>query len=221
MPGSDPVFETLRDKFPTIRGSCIRQIKAHIFEAHNIYQLDSDFNRRDGLTLFDRFGRGQCVQGERFRDYSSLNALLDPLFTYFRILVASVGAADATEGLALADATLAYVARLIQFAEKYEWNAVLAYHFDFHRMRLREMRHGEYGGWAGLGEELRARHLVGRELPRVDTKPRYGVKLAGTSDPMAASVGSGSSLPSSADVIEKYRTQKDQREGEHRLGFDG
>ena len=75
---------------------------------------------------------------------------------------------------------------------------------------------------AGLTvEELRARHLVGRELPRVDTKPRYGVKLAGTSDPMAASVGSGSSLPSSADVIEKYRTQKDQREGEHRLGFDG
>lgn len=186
--GSTPSLEALRHMFPTTRGSYISAVANHTFEAHDLYKLDSDAARRNGRTLFDLYGRGTTIQGEGPADYPTPEALLDPLATYFRILVAATAQADAGAALALADAGFAYVAHVVALAGRYEWAAVLAYHFDFHRTRALEMRRGELPGrWADVDVGLLARHLVGKELA---VSPRAGrARTRGEPAPVVCQLG--------------------------------
>jgi len=41
-----------------------------------------------------------------------------------------------------------YLRQLQNLAAEYNWNAVLHYHFEFHSIRLADMRSGDYSGWA-------------------------------------------------------------------------
>ncbi|KAM5541946.1 hypothetical protein V8D89_004256 [Ganoderma adspersum] len=47
---------------------------------------------------------------------------------------------------------------LVQFAQDYQWSAVIAYHFDFHYKRCRDMAQNNYSGWASIDTALQAEH---------------------------------------------------------------
>lgn len=159
-PGST-ARDALQEAFEFVRGEVLSAVVSHSLEEDEIHKLSSDPGRNRGRVSFDRYGRGFDAQGTSIEDYPTLQSLLDPLATYFRILLASC--ANVNDLQCLADGSHQYIARLSAFADKYEWPAVLAYHFDFHHMLLREMRTGEYGGWGAVDVGLHARYLAGRE----------------------------------------------------------
>ncbi|RPD64168.1 hypothetical protein L227DRAFT_320030 [Lentinus tigrinus ALCF2SS1-6] len=107
--------------------------------------------------------RGSDAQGSTIADYPTLQSLVDPLTTYFRILIAAC--TSVYDLLQLADGSHQYLSQLVAFEGKYEWAAVLAYHFDFYRAQVREMKRGNYAGWAQVtvNAALHVRHLAGRE----------------------------------------------------------
>ncbi|TFK88417.1 hypothetical protein K466DRAFT_445907, partial [Polyporus arcularius HHB13444] len=143
----------LREKFPSVKGSVVTAIANHKFEAEELHKLDSNLGRRS----YD--GQGTGVQ-----EYPVLQSLIDPLTTYFRILLASCTSVYDLQ--LLADGSHQYLSRLVAFAATYEWAAVLAYHFDFFRARVREMKDRNYSRWAHVDAGLHARHLTGREGSR-------------------------------------------------------
>ena len=149
-----------RDMFPSIRATVLAAVIDHTLEGDELHKLDSDMARRKGRIAFDRYGREFDGQGTTTEDYPTLQSLIDPLTTYFRVLIASCS--SITDLQELAGASHQYVSQLVTFADKYEWAAVLAYHFDFYRARVREMKRGYYSGWAHVDGGLYTRHLTGR-----------------------------------------------------------
>ncbi len=67
------------------------------------------------------------VRDQAPRDYPSFNSLFIPLNTYFNVLAgfASTGG-DANALYHLSSSTTAYLARLAQFSQDYQWGAVVA-----------------------------------------------------------------------------------------------
>ena len=162
-------LDQLQEEFDFVRGEMLRAVITHTLEEDELHKLDSDRARSRGRVSFDRYGRGFDAQGTSTHDYPTLESVVDPLTTYFRVLLAALSSLSPSSPSsqvavrALADGSHQYLARLTAFAGKYEWAAVLRYHFDFHRFRLCEMRMGEYGGWGAVDVGLHARHLAGRE----------------------------------------------------------
>ncbi len=149
--GPDPALDlALREKFPSVKGSVVTAIANHKFEADELHKLDSNLGRR-----------GYDGQGTGPEGYPVLQSLIDPLTTYFRILLAS--RTNVYDLQLLADGSHQYLSHLVAFAATYEWVAVLAYHFDFFRARVREMKDRNYSEWAHVDAGLHARHLTGRE----------------------------------------------------------
>lgn len=152
----DPALNAaLREKFPSVQGPVVIAIANHRLQADELHKLDSDLTRR---------GNDGRVKGTSIEEYPELQNLIDPLTTYFRILLAS--RTNLHELQRLADVSQQYISHLIALAATYEWAAVLAYHFDFYRVRMREMKDGNYSGWAQVDAELHARHLTSRERSR-------------------------------------------------------
>lgn len=81
---------------------------------------------------------------------------------------------DAAALYHLSSSTAAYLARLAQFSQDYQWAAVVAYHFDFHYKRRRDMLRGDYSGWATIDTGLQAEHLIGRERARGPASAKTG-----------------------------------------------
>lgn len=165
--------------FPTLEPSVLSAVMRHTFNEDELYKLDSDSIRRKGRVAFDRHGRGFDASGTSTEDYPTLPSLLDPLTTYFRILLAAC--TDVAHLQQLADGSHQYIARLAAFADRYDWPAVLAYHFDFYRLRLQDMRSGRVSRWGEVDVGLHGQHLAGREkgyLPgTVSRQQSLGCKL--------------------------------------------
>jgi hypothetical protein len=133
-------------------------IARHEFKPKDLFKLDSHFREKGDS---DRSEDSKSRAGVP-KDYHSLNSLLIPLMTYFRVLenfAASAGDLEATR--VIADGAAVYTAHLLELHHQYQWGAVLQYHFDFHYLRRPEMRDGDYSGWARTDAELMNRHLFG------------------------------------------------------------
>ncbi|KIJ37930.1 hypothetical protein M422DRAFT_259552 [Sphaerobolus stellatus SS14] len=67
-------------------------------------------------------------------------------------------------------ATGEYMRKLENITYKHDWDATLRYHFEFHSIRLAEMRMGDYSGWAVFNCNLGGQYLDGHLKPSTAAK---------------------------------------------------
>ncbi|EPS92742.1 hypothetical protein FOMPIDRAFT_1106331, partial [Fomitopsis schrenkii] len=159
---------SLLDVFPKIKASVLLEIARHEFEPSDLYKLDLKFRDKAERSVLDLTGDSITLRKTSTKDYPSYNSLVPPLTVYFSILSAFVASSNNISLLfEVTRATMMYLHRLELFREEYQWSAVLAYHMDFHHLRLREMAHGDFTGWGRIDSELKAEYLVGKERSRV------------------------------------------------------
>ncbi|KAJ7724884.1 hypothetical protein B0H16DRAFT_1472120 [Mycena metata] len=148
-----PSKSSLFDLFPSLEASQLLEIVRHEFRPADLYQLNSRF--RDIDRPDDSKGRSSA------NDYPSLHSLINPLFTYFRVLsafAASSGDAEATR--VVGDGSTRYYEHLHDLHQRYEWSAVVEYHLQYHLIRRHEMANGDYSGWGQTNADLMNRFLV-------------------------------------------------------------
>ncbi|GLB42798.1 hypothetical protein LshimejAT787_1202470 [Lyophyllum shimeji] len=177
---------SIPDLFPLLEPSLLSAITRHDLPPTELWQLDtraSATDRNANLNLLvpststavpNASAKAAVSPLQRF---PTLNSLLIPLTTYFRVLHASVSSAltaafspmvflssyanpDATPNptgpdtlRVVTDATQAYVAHLLDLEEQYEWDAVLAYHLAFHERRRVAMAVARGSDVRGCGAE--------------------------------------------------------------------
>ncbi|KAI0779410.1 hypothetical protein C8Q74DRAFT_1175080, partial [Fomes fomentarius] len=158
---------SLLDLFPTIEGSVLLEIARHDFKPGDLYKLDTRHKERASRQVLELSSGIVSVRDQAPRDYPSFNSLYIPLSTYFNVLAGFASTSgDANALYHLSASTTVYLARLAQFSQDYQWAAVVAYHFDFHYKRRRDMLRGDYSGWAMIDTGLQAEHLIGKERAR-------------------------------------------------------
>ncbi|TBU48271.1 hypothetical protein BD309DRAFT_950041 [Dichomitus squalens] len=168
-----PAGKSLLDLFPSIEGSVLLEIARHEFRPGDLYKLDPRHKDRATRQVLDVSSGVVSVRDQAPRDYPNFHSLYLPLITFFNVLggFASTGG-DAIALYQLTSSSSEYLARMVQFSQDYQWSAVLAYHFDFHYKRRREMLRGDYSGWATIDTSLQAEHLIGRERARPSGTPK-------------------------------------------------
>ncbi|TBU48087.1 hypothetical protein BD309DRAFT_987623 [Dichomitus squalens] len=152
-----PAGKSLLDLFPSIEGSVLLEIARHEFRPGDLYKLDPRHKDRATRQVLDVSSGVVSVRDQAPRDYPTFHSLYLPLITT---------GGDAVALYQLTSSSSEYLARMVQFSQDYQWSAVLAYHFDFHYKRRREMLRGDYSGWATIDTSLQAEHLIGRERAR-------------------------------------------------------
>ncbi|KIJ34921.1 hypothetical protein M422DRAFT_782663 [Sphaerobolus stellatus SS14] len=140
-------------------------IAKHEFRPEQIWKLDSLAKERSKSKSFELDDDGSWTKKEKAatsKDYPTQRSLFDPLTRYFQMvqlyILYSAGINSAGQVIfALGE----YLRQLQNLAAEYEWNAVLRYHFEFHSIRLAEMRSGDYSGWAVFDRNLGGQYLDG------------------------------------------------------------
>lgn len=165
-----PAGASLLDLFPSIDGTVLLDIARHEFKPGDLYKLDTRHKDRAARQILELNSGVVAVRNQAPRGYPSFHSLDVPLSTFFNVLAgfASTGS-NATALYHLTASTMTYLARLVQFSLDYQWSAVVAYHFDFHYKRRRDMLRGDYSGWATIDTGLQAKHLIGKERWRIST----------------------------------------------------
>ncbi|KAJ7250505.1 hypothetical protein B0H12DRAFT_976874, partial [Mycena haematopus] len=149
--------------FPRVKASLLLDIARHDFEPLDLFKLDSRFRDRADKSHLDVESGSVLVKTRAgsLKDYPSLHSLLTPLNVYFDILLSfAASAGDAAVTRLMGHGALAYSNLLLDLNQKYEWQAVVQYHMDFHMDRIQEMCRGDYTGWALLDSQLVSQHLV-------------------------------------------------------------
>ncbi|KIJ39993.1 hypothetical protein M422DRAFT_49473 [Sphaerobolus stellatus SS14] len=171
-------------------------IARHEFKPIQLYKLDPLGKEAFKAKTFE-FSEDGVTQRDReptSKDYPTQRSLFQPFGCYLQLLHHFVIAAGNTDNsLAVVYATLDYVNQLHAYAAKYEWNAVLKYHFEFHSARLAEMREGNFSGWQAADQDLVNLYLTGNT--KVQNKP---------------STGSSASLSFAKQVCNKFQEGKCQ-----------
>ncbi|KAI0079158.1 hypothetical protein K474DRAFT_708208 [Panus rudis PR-1116 ss-1] len=147
--------------FPSVNPSVLRAVVGHTLDPDDVYLLGESAEPGYNPDVLER--------------YSTLASLIQPLATYFQILVtyastyhpsshlatskkhpqASSSTDPATSPvLLISRASLTYITHITQLSGTYPWRAVLRYHMAFHKERMAEMREGNYDGWARCDERL-------------------------------------------------------------------
>jgi hypothetical protein len=156
---------SLDRSFPHVEPALQLAIAKHEFRPGHLYKLDATVKEKPKAKTFEISDDGEFTQRDRDaspKDYPSFRALYDPLVVYFEILqyfIASSGNIPAIQQVILGCSE--YLRILYQIYSRYEWPAVLQYHFMFHNCRLAEMRDGDYSGWRIMDSELASLHLYG------------------------------------------------------------
>lgn len=189
-----PQARSLMDQFPRIEPELLYAIAWHTFDPLELYKLDEHYRPASGTPppaeLCDSLCASTRVATREFitRYYPSFSALVGPLSTYFRILLAlasttpsapssptsthppSAPAPAPTPGradmLAIASASTQYLAQLVALSEEHHWSIILPYHMTFHRARMEEMARGDYSGWEKIDVELLVQLIEEREWER-------------------------------------------------------
>ncbi|KAI0078094.1 hypothetical protein K474DRAFT_1594715 [Panus rudis PR-1116 ss-1] len=162
---------SLPDIFHNVESSVLLDIARHKFEPSDLYKLDPQYRDKEERTRLELDGETGNLAVKKTRgskDYPSLQSVLTPLFTYFRILSAfslSSGSIDALYQVTAGAFT--YLTHLNELNTKFQWPAVLAYHLEYHRIRRHEMARGDYSGWGKVDDSLKSEHLFGQN--RVST----------------------------------------------------
>lgn len=187
-----PQARSLMEQFPHVEPELLYAIARHTLDPLELYKLDEHY-RPTGHTpplaeLSDPLCASTKVATREFitRYYPSFSALVGPLSTYFRILLALASSAPSapssptsphppsssapTPGradvLAIASASTQYLARLVALSEEHHWSIILPYHMTFHRARMEEMKRGDYSGWEKVDIELLVQLIEERERER-------------------------------------------------------
>ncbi|KZT67953.1 hypothetical protein DAEQUDRAFT_739043 [Daedalea quercina L-15889] len=187
VPPSAPLSQqarTLIEQFPHVEPDLLLAIARHTLDPLDLYKLDEHYRGAAGTPppaeLADPLSAPITVTTREFitRYYPSFSALVSPLSTYFRILLALASSAPSpppspasphapppprsgmparADVLAIASASTQYLARLVALSEEHHWAVILPYHMAFHRARMEEMRRGDYSGWDKVDIELLVR----------------------------------------------------------------
>ncbi|KAF8524500.1 hypothetical protein JB92DRAFT_2600814, partial [Gautieria morchelliformis] len=131
--------------FPHIESALRLAIVKHEFRPSHLYKLDATVKEHPKSKAFEISDDGEFLQREREaspKDYPSFRALYDPLVIYFEILQYFIIASG-------------------NVYMRYEWSAVLQYHFMFHNRRIAEMRNGDDSAWRIMDTELASLYLYG------------------------------------------------------------
>ena len=164
---------SLDRSFPHVEPALRLAIAKHEFRPGHLYKLDATVKERPKPKTFEISDDGEFTQRDRDaspKDYPSFRTLYDPLVIYFEILeyfIISSGNIPAIQQVVLGCSE--YLRLLYQVYSRYEWSAVLQYHFMFHNRRLAEMREGDYSGWHIMDSELASLYLYGNPKPSSKT----------------------------------------------------
>ena len=156
---------SLDRSFPHVEPALRLAIAKHEFRPGHLFKLDATVKEKPTVRTFEISDDGAFTQRDRDaspKDYPSFRTLFDPLVIYFEILqffIISTGNVAAIHQINLGCSE--YLRILYQIYSRYEWSAVLQYHFMFHNQRLAEMRDGDYSGWRIMDSELASLHLYG------------------------------------------------------------
>ncbi|KAF8578722.1 hypothetical protein K439DRAFT_1307894, partial [Ramaria rubella] len=156
---------SLDRSFPHVDSALRLAIARHEFRPGHLYTLDATIKEKPKPRSFEITDDGEFTQRDRDaspKDYPSFRSLFDPLVVYFEILqffIISSGNIPAIQQVVLG--CFEYSRLLYQIYSRYEWPAVLQYHFMFHHRCLAEMRDGDYSGWRAMDMELASLHLYG------------------------------------------------------------
>ena len=151
--------------FPHVNPALWLAIAKHKFCPGHLYKLDAIVKEKPTAKTFEISDNGMFMQHERdasSKDYPSFHMLFDPLVIYFEILqffIISSGNVAAIHQVNLGCSE--YLCILYQIYSRYEWSAVLQYHFMFHNHHLAEMHDGDYSGWQIMDSELASLYLYG------------------------------------------------------------
>ena len=192
---------SLMEQFPHVEPELLYAIARHTLDPLELYKLDEHY-RPAGSTpplveLTDPLCASTKGATREFitRYYPSFSALVGPLSTYFRILLALASSAPSapssptsahppsssastsgrTDVLAIASASTQYLARLVSLSEEHHWSIILPYHMTFHRARMEEMQRGDYSGWEKVDIELLVQLIEEREREREQQHQRRSV----------------------------------------------
>ncbi|KAF8487717.1 hypothetical protein JB92DRAFT_2597470, partial [Gautieria morchelliformis] len=163
---------SLDRSFPHVDPALRLAIAKHEFCPGHLYKLDAIIKEKPTAKSFEISDDGAFTQRERDgspKDYPSFHALFDPLVIYFEILqyfIISSGNVPASLQVNIGCAE--YLCILYQVYSRYEWSAVLQYHFMFHSRRLAEMRDRDYSGWRTMDPELASLYLYGSPKPNLN-----------------------------------------------------
>ncbi|KAF8484242.1 hypothetical protein JB92DRAFT_2762345, partial [Gautieria morchelliformis] len=155
--------------FPHVEPALQLVIAKHEFRPSHLYKLDATVKECPKPKAFEISDDGEFLQHERDaspKDYPSFRTLYDPLVVYLEILqyfIIASGNVPASQQVVLG--CLEYLCILYQIYMRYEWSAVLQYHFMFHHCCLAEMREGDYAGWHIMDAKLASLHLYGNPKP--------------------------------------------------------
>ncbi|KAJ7620371.1 hypothetical protein FB45DRAFT_1006917 [Roridomyces roridus] len=143
--------------FPTIDPKVILDIASHSFSPLDLPRLLSPLDARQEYVALP--SSAPAVEHTlALKQFPSFHSLLRPLIKYFDVLTAFAASADkAWEVFAITHSASAYMSHLAELHQRYKWGAVIAYHVEFHRMRLWQMKDGDYSGWAQPDLDLLAR----------------------------------------------------------------
>ncbi|PBK93499.1 hypothetical protein ARMGADRAFT_872169, partial [Armillaria gallica] len=145
--------------FPKVEAATITSIIQHDLRTLDIYKLDTwHHNKAEQKTLELNGTKLELSNDDAvLKEYKTLNSIINPLFTYFSILIMHAQASGKSALLAIQ--VLHYNAHLSRIASEYEWHAMVAYHMAFFTKCCREMINGEYGSWGRIDLELHSEHL--------------------------------------------------------------
>jgi hypothetical protein len=176
---------SLDRSFPHVESALRLAIAKHEFRPGHLYKLDATVKEKPKPKTFEISDDGEFTQRDREaspKDYPSFRALFDPLVVYFEILqyfITSSGNVAAIQQVILGCSE--YLRILYQIYSRYEWPAVLQYHFMFHNRRLAEMRDGDYSGWRVMDSELASLHLYGNPKSSSSKATSYSNSNSSTS----------------------------------------
>jgi hypothetical protein len=154
---------SLDRSFPHVDPALRLAIAKHEFRPGHLYKLDATVKEKPAAKSFEISDDGAFTQRERDaspKDYPSFRALFDPLVVYFEILqYFIISSGNVAASLQVNLGCSEYLRILYQIYSRYEWSAVLQYHFMFHNRRLAEMRDGDYSSWRIMDSELASLYL--------------------------------------------------------------
>lgn len=113
------------------------------------------------------------------KHFPSFHALLRSLLKYFEVLGAfAVSSGKPWEVFAITRSLSDYVSHLTELHQQYKWSAVVIYHVEFHRIRLWDMKSGDYSGWARPDHHLLSRLVYPHPLPPPSSSGQLSSKSA-------------------------------------------
>ncbi|KAG7449842.1 uncharacterized protein BT62DRAFT_928592 [Guyanagaster necrorhizus] len=152
----------------------------HDLRASDVYKLDLRHRGKTERKTLEFNGTKLELFNDdaALKEYKTLNSIIDPLSTYFSILI--MHAQPSGKSALLGIQVFCFTAHLSRIASEYEWHAVVSYHMAFFTKRCREVMDGDYAGWGKIDLEFRGEHLFPYRKAKATTSPMAGKGLLGT-----------------------------------------